>query len=76
MEPSKIQAFYNAFREISHVINASIDVDEVLELVVWKAAEALKAKGAVLRILNLDSQQFELSAYYGLSDAFNAKRPV
>ena len=73
---SRIHEFYNAFRDISHVIHSSINVDEVLDLIVWKAVEALKAKGSLLRVLNLETQQFELSAYYGLSDTFFAKRPA
>jgi len=73
---SRIYEFYNAFRDISHVIHSSINVDEVLDLIVWKASEALKAKGSLLRVLNLETQQFELSAFYGLSDAFFAKRPA
>ena len=73
---SRIHEFYNAFRDISHVIHSSNNVDEVLDLIVWKAVEALKAKGSLLRVLNLETQQFELSAYYGLSDTFFAKRPA
>ena len=69
---SKFHLYYNTFREISRIIHSSIDMEEVLELIVWKAAEALQAKGAALRILNLDTQQLELSASHGLSDNYFA----
>jgi signal transduction histidine kinase len=73
---ANLQIYYDTFREISHFIHATDDMEEVLELVVWKASEAMQAKGAVLGILNLETQQLEMSAYHGLSDEFFAKRPV
>ncbi len=73
---SKISVFYNIFREISNIVHSSINVEEVLELVVWKVSEALNAKGALLRILNLDTGLFELSAAYGLSETYLSKGPV
>jgi two-component system NtrC family sensor kinase len=74
--PSKISVFYNTFREISNLVHSSTDVEEVLELVVWKVSEALNAKGALLRILNLRTKEFELSAAYGLSETYLSKGPV
>jgi two-component system, NtrC family, sensor kinase len=77
MERAKqIEAYYNAFREMSKIVHASIKVEEVLELAVWKASENLGAKGALLRLLNLETQELELSAAYGLSDEYLAKGPV
>lgn len=74
--PSKIPVFYNTFREISSLVHSSSNVSEILELVVWKASEVLNAKGAVLRILNLQTKEFELSAAYGLSETYLSKGPV
>jgi two-component system NtrC family sensor kinase len=74
--PSKISVFYNTFREISNLVHSSTNVGEVLELVVWKVTEALNAKGALLRILNLRTKEFELSAAYGLSETYLSKGPV
>ena len=71
-----VETFYNAFREISKIVHSSIDLDEVLELVVWKVSEMLKAKGALLRILNLETNQLELNTAFGLSDAYLAKEPI
>lgn len=73
---SKIEVFYTAFREISNVIHSSTHADEVLELIVWKVTETLHAKGALLRILDLESGEFELSAAYGLSDSYLSKGPA
>jgi signal transduction histidine kinase len=78
MEPNagSLEVFYNTFREISKAVHSSTDLKEVLDLVVCKAAEALGAKGAILRILNLDTDELELSAAYNLSEAYLAKGPV
>lgn len=73
---TKIAVFYRTFREISNLVQSSTDVGEVLELVVWKVAEALNAKGGLLRILNLKTGEFELNAAYGLSEAYLSKGPV
>jgi signal transduction histidine kinase len=72
----RIEIFYNAFREMSKIMHASTDVEEVLELAVWKASEILEARGALLRLLNLETQELELSAAYGLSDEYLSKGPV
>lgn len=75
MTPS-VETFYEAFREMSRAVHAGTGVEEVLELAVWKITEILGAKGAIMRLLNLDSQELELSAAYGLSEAYLAKGPV
>jgi two-component system, NtrC family, sensor kinase len=75
-DSSKIEVFYSAFREISNVIHSSTHVAEILDLVVSLVTPALNAKGAILRILNMDTQEFEVSAAYGLSQAYLSKGPV
>jgi two-component system NtrC family sensor kinase len=72
----RIETFYNAFREMSKIMHGSTKVEEVLELAVWKASEILAAKGALLRLLNLQTNELELSAAYGLSDEYLSKGPV
>ena len=72
----KIATFYRVFRDVSTVVHSSTDVEEVLELVVWKSSEMLDAKGAILRILNLETHQLELGAAYGLGERYIAKGVV
>ena len=72
----KISIFYKAFREISNLVHSSTDVNDVLKLATWTITEALGAGGALLRILNLETEEMELSASYGLSDAYLSKGPV
>jgi len=71
-----ITAFYNVFRDISTAVHSSTDVEEVLELVVWKCTEMLDAKGAILRILNLETHELELGAAYGLGERYLSKGVV
>lgn len=62
------KTFYNAFREISRLMHTSKSLREVQQRTVWKATEILNAKGALLRILNPESGQFEVVAAYGLGE--------
>ena len=71
-----IATFYRVFRDVSTVVHSSTDVDEVLELVVWKSSEMLGAMGAILRILNLETHQLELGAAYGLGERYISKGVV
>ena len=71
-----IEAFYRIFRDISTSVHSSTDVNEVLDLVVEKCTEVVNAKGALLRILNLETHEMELSAACGLSKRYLSKGPV
>jgi two-component system NtrC family sensor kinase len=72
----RIEKYYKAFREMSTLLHSSTKVEEVLELAVWKATELLDAKGALLRLLNLETQELEISAAFGLSETYLSKGPV
>ncbi|MDD5205048.1 MAG: ATP-binding protein [Desulfobacterales bacterium] len=71
-----VEAFYRIFRDISTSVHTSSDIKEVLDLVVRKSTEVVNAKGAVLRILNLDTKELELSAACGLSERYLSKGHV
>ncbi len=67
---------YKAFRDIISVVHSSIHLGDVMDLVAWKATEILDAKGAILRLLNIDTDELEISASYGISEAYLIKGPV
>ncbi len=67
---------YKAFRDIISVVHSSIHLEDVMDLVAWKATEILGAKGAILRLLNIDTDELEISASYGISTEYLAKGPV
>jgi signal transduction histidine kinase len=77
MESSiKIATFYDTFRHISALVHSSTCAEEVLDLVAWKSAEILNAKGTVLRILNQRTHQLELSAAFGIGERYLSKGVV
>jgi len=70
------ESLYRIFRDISTSVHSNTSVKDVLELLVKRTTEVLGARGAILRILNLNTQQLELGAAYGLSGKYLAKGPV
>ena len=72
----KAEAFYEVFEEIVTVVHSSTSVSKVLDLIVWKVSEILQAKGTILRILNLEKNELELWAAYGLSEQYLSKGTV
>lgn len=75
-DKTDIELLFRVFRNITKSVHTSTSVSEVLNLVVRTTAEALHAKGSILRILNLRTDEFELSAAYGLSEKYLAKGHV
>jgi len=71
-----IETFYRKFRNISTSVHSSSDLKKVLELVVREITKVVNAKGALLRIINLDTGELELSAAYGLSERYLSKGHV
>ncbi len=70
------EVFYRTFRDISRSVHSSTKVDEVLSLVVKKSTELLQARGALIRILNLESHEMDLFAAHGLSERYLSKGQV
>jgi len=58
------------FQDIRTQLHSSSRVNEVLQLISKKATEVLNAKGALVRILNLETNEFELGAAYGLGEQY------
>ena len=74
--PLDHRQLYKAFRDIISVVHSSIHLEDVMDLVAWKATEILEANGAILRLLNIETDELEISASYGISEAYLAKGPV
>ena len=70
------QQLYKAFRDIISVVHSSVHLKDVMDLVAWRATVILEAEGAILRLLNIDTDELEISASYGISEAYVAKGPV
>jgi two-component system, NtrC family, sensor kinase len=63
---------HDAIRSIrtSLHFNSPESVSEVLQLVAHKATEGLRAKGALVWIVNLETRELQWKAAYGLSEEF------
>ena len=70
------ESCYNVLRYISASLNSNTQVKHVLHAVVMKVSELLNSKGALIRIFNLETQEMELGAAYGLGDHYLSKGPV
>lgn len=68
--------FFQAFRDIIRTMHSHDHLDEVLDLVVQKISEVLVAKGALLRLLNQETDQFEVAAAHGIGEKYLSKGPV
>lgn len=73
---SNLETFYRVFRDISTLVHSSTSLKEVLDLVVTKSAAILNAKGALLRMRNPETNEFDVAAAYGLGEKYLNKGPV
>jgi len=67
------ELFYRVLRDISASVHSDAKVRDVLDTVVRESAGALKARGALIRLLNLETQKLDLTASFGLSDQYLTK---
>ncbi len=70
------KVYLESFQNICKAISASISVDEVLHLIVTNVVKVMNVKASLLRLLNRETQQLEIAAYYGLSEKYANKGPV
>lgn len=64
------------YQDICRSISASISLDEVLQLIVRNVVKVMNVKASLLRLLNRETEQLEIAAYYGLSETYANKGPV
>ena len=70
------KTYFHVFRDITRSVHSSNSLQDVLDVVVAKSAAALDAKGALLRILNNETKQFDVRAACGLGENYLSKGPV
>lgn len=68
--------YLKSFQDISSTINATLNINKVLELVVHKVAQLLGGKGCTVRLLDTKTQKLYLAQSFGLSKEFLNKGPV
>ncbi len=73
---SKEKEYLKVFEEITKAVSSSLNVKEVLNMIVKKIPQVMGLKAGSLRLLNKENNQLELVAYYGLSERYANKGPV
>jgi signal transduction protein with GAF and PtsI domain len=61
---------------VARAVNSSLDVMQVLGMIVSSTAKAMEAKACSLRLLSPDGQRLFIGAAHGLSANYRAKGPV
>jgi two-component system, NtrC family, sensor kinase len=72
----KVESYFHVLRDVIRAMHYITDLQEVLDMVVTKTTGVLDAKGALLRILNKENNQFEVRAACGLGERYLTKGPV
>ena len=62
--------FLDLFIEVTKAITASLDLDEVFELITHKIPEVLQVDAATIRLLDASGKNLILRASHGLSEAY------
>jgi len=73
---TKFENYFHVLRDVIRAMHSITDLQEVLDMVVTKTTGALGAKGALLRILNRKTNQFEVRAACGMGERYLKKGPV
>ncbi len=73
---AKLPALRNVIREIRTSIHENTHMSDVLDLVARKASNVIGAKGALVRVLNLETGTLDFFASYGLEDHYLSKGPA
>ena len=73
---TKFENYFHVFRDIIRSVHSSTSLKEVLDVIVTKSADVLDAKGALLRILNKETNQFDVRAAWGLGERYLSKGSV
>jgi len=68
--------YLSAFMQITRAISSSLDLKEVLHLIVKSTCEITGSKGCTLMLLDEKGQRLEVKASFGLSDQYVEKGPV
>ncbi|MFO7598816.1 MAG: ATP-binding protein [Candidatus Desulfacyla sp.] len=73
---TSFESYFHVIRDIIGAMHSLTSLQDVLNVVVTKSTKVLNAKGALLRILNKETNRFEVRAAAGLGERFLSKGPV
>jgi len=70
------KSYFESFREVAKAVNSSLDLKEVLNLLVSNVTQAMDLKACIIRLLDPKRRTLEVAASHGLSKKFLNKGPV
>ncbi|MBI5640156.1 MAG: GAF domain-containing protein [Nitrospirae bacterium] len=73
---SKEREYLNVFQAVTKAVSSTLDVNEVLDLIVMKIPEVMNTKAATIRLLDPTGKKLELAAAWGLSGKYLNRGPV
>ncbi len=73
---SKEKEYLRVFQEVTKAVSSTLDVNEVLNMIVRKIPEVINLKAATIRLLDQTGHKLQLAAAYGLSEKYLRRGPV
>ena len=68
--------YLNVFQAVTKAVSSTLDVNEIIHLIVRKIPEVMNLKAATIRLLDDTGQKLRLVASYGLSEKYLNRGPV
>jgi PAS domain S-box-containing protein len=73
---SREREYLNVFQAVTRAVSSTLNVGEVLDLIVRKIPEVMNLKAATIRLLDSTGKKLELEAASGLSERYLNRGPV
>lgn len=73
---SKEKEYLRVFRKVTRAVSSSLQLSEVLDLIVTTLPEVMDLKAATIRLLDESGKYLELAAASGLSEQYLSRGPV
>ena len=68
--------YFKSFRDVCKAMSSSLNLKEVLDLIVNNVTMILNTKACTIFLINREKKRLEISASYGLSETYLKKGPV
>lgn len=73
---SKEQEYLRVFQKVARAVSSSLQLEEVLHMIVRILPEVMRLKAATIRLLDSTGERLELAAAHGLSEQYLGRGPV
>jgi signal transduction protein with GAF and PtsI domain len=68
--------YFDSFREVVKAVHSTLDIKEVLKMLVRKVTKVMGVKGCAIRLLDPNRRTLELVSSFGLSEKYIGKGSV